>query len=42
MIINVFCVCVIAHLHPVTNHKERLSNYNKEEYINELDLSDMD
>ena len=35
-----FLWSIIAHLHPVEYHKEKLSHYNKEEYINEFDLSD--
>ena len=36
-----FLWSVIAHLvHPAEYHKERLSHYNKEEYIKEFDLSD--
>jgi len=33
-----FLWSIIAHLHPAKNHVDRLSNYNKIEYINEFDL----
>ena len=29
---------IIAHLHPAPNHVDRLSNYNKQEYINQFNL----
>jgi len=35
-----FLWSVIAHLHPAQYHKERISHYNKEEYLYEFDLSD--
>lgn len=37
-----FLWCVIAYLHPANDHVDRLKNYNKEEYINELNLNDIE
>ena len=35
---NCFLWCLIAYLHPANHHPNRVSNYNKPEYMNEIKL----